>query len=84
MDCSNQACTAPMHALQRSSRSKKHHRKKPAQPANPEALNLMSSTYGAAGESFAKPKRQPSAVVRKAQAPTELDYSASGEDADYV
>lgn len=66
---------------QRSHSRKKHHRKKTvAQPANSESLNLMTSTYGAASESYAKPKRQQSMGVRKA----EQEYSGSGEDADYV
>ena len=68
--------------LQRShSKSKKHHRKKHIQaaPVNAEALNLMSSTYGAPGESFARPKRQTVAPPRKA----EPEYSG-GEDGDYV
>ena len=66
---------------QRSHSRKKHHRKKTvAQPANSEAVNLMTSTYGAASESFAKPKRQQSMGVRKA----EQEYSGGGEDADYV
>ena len=40
----------------------------------------MTSTYGAASGSFAKPKRQQSMGVRKA----EQEYSGSGEDADYA
>lgn len=49
-------------------------------PTNSEALNLMSSVYGAAGDSLAKPKRQHSTAQRKA----EQEYSGSGEDADHV
>jgi hypothetical protein len=66
---------------QRSNSRKKHHRKQTvAQPANSEAVSLMTSTYGAASGSFAKPKRQQSMGVRKA----EQEYSGSGEDADHV
>ncbi len=72
-----------MPVVQRSrSKSTKHHRRKHAQPApaNSEALNLMSSAYGAAGESPVKPNRQHSAAARKA----EQEFSGSGEEADYV
>ena len=69
--------------VQRShSKGKKHHRKKHAQPADADALNLMSSTYGAAKESFARPKRQQSMAAARRPA-AEQEYG-SGEDTSYI
>jgi hypothetical protein len=62
------------------SRKKQHRSKTVVQPANPEALNLMTSTYGAASESLAKPKRQQSMAARRA----EQGYGGSGEVAHYI